>query len=155
MSLNIKHGWLTHDPICRLVAQEAIAKKLGILTGSGVALASAFEKRISSLQEHLNFGFWMVVLQLDGVMYKCVRGTLEGLLTQAEIPEASWGQEILYRQVSSWYVQSSREQDPILLHVAFPIPFKPATGQEFELLSDADKIKAQVVSVKRCQGCYW
>ena len=113
------------------------------------------KRRISSLQEHLNFGFWMVVLQLDGVMYKCVRGALEGLLTQAEIPEASWGQEILYRQVSSWYVQSSREQDPILLHVAFPIPFKPATGQEFELLSDADKIKAPVVSVKRCQGCYW
>jgi len=27
-----------------LVPQEAIAKKLGILTGSGVALASAFEK---------------------------------------------------------------------------------------------------------------
>lgn len=46
------------------------------------------KRRISSLQEHLNFGFWMVVL-LDGVMYTCVRGALEGLLTQAEIPEAS------------------------------------------------------------------
>ena len=73
-----------------LVSQEAIAKKLGILTGSGVALASAFEKMDFFTARVLQLSFWTVV-QLDWVMYTYhVHRALEGLtLTQAEIPEAS------------------------------------------------------------------